>query len=108
MQQFKSAPSFQPPGTNFTKEQTEQIRRVVKSYLAGGLFSARKLADTPTDSNSVVPRGYVTANGSVAGRPPSSVAAVGQFYLNTQSNQPMWYTTAGWVNGVGSVVAGNI
>lgn len=97
----------QPQGVNFTKEQTELIKRVVKNYLGSGLFSSRKLTDTPTDNNSVVPKGYVTANGSVAGRPASSVASVGQFYLNTQNNQPMWYTTAGWVNGVGSVVAGN-
>lgn len=89
-------------------ELNNQIDARIKFFLQRGAFSARKLTDTPTDSLEVVNRRYVTNNGSVAGRPTSSVATVGQFYLNTQNNQPMWYTTAGWVNGVSSIVAQNI
>lgn len=107
MQQFRINQGSQPPGVNFTAQQTELIKRVVRNYLGSGLFSSRKLTDTPTDSNSVVPRGYVTANGAVASRPASSVATVGQFYLATDTNIPMWYTSAGWRNGVGSIVALN-
>lgn len=100
-QQFKSSPNFQPPGTNFTKAQTEQIVRVIKGYLDGRGFSARKLTDTPTDTNSMVPRGFVTANGAIADRPANPVT--GQFYL--AGTLPMWYSGTNWVNGVGSVIA---
>ncbi len=78
---------------------------MISDYNKTSAFTARTLTDTPTDANAVVPRRYVTMNGSVAGRPTSSVATVGQFYLDTQSNRPMWYTQAGWVNGIGSVIA---
>lgn len=71
-------------------------------------FSTRKLGDTPTDGYQLTPQKYVTANGSVAGRPKGSVATVGQFYLATDTRIPMWFTTnKNWVNGVGSVVASN-
>lgn len=68
-------------------------------------FIAHKVTDTPGDAYNPVNRHYVTANGSVAGRPTSSVAVVGQFYLPTDIGIPMWYTTGGWRNGVGSIVA---
>lgn len=103
--EFKPNQNFQPQGTNFAQDMNEQIRRVVREYLNSGLFSARKLGDTPTDRNSLIPRKYVTANGAVTARPTSSVATVGQFYLATDTNIPMWYTAGGWRNGAGSVVA---
>ena len=87
------------------KQIDERIRKLVPEILKGSAFTDRKVTDTPTDKNSVVPRGYVTANGSIAGRPTSSVAVVGQFYLGTDNNIPAWYTTAGWRNGVGSIIA---
>jgi len=82
-----------------------QIVKLLPVYLKTQAFTDRKVTDTPTDALSPVNRKYVTMNGSVAGRPSSSVAAVGQFYLDTQTNKPMWYTQVGWVNGVGSVIA---
>lgn len=87
----------------------ENIVKVVKEYLKTSAFTDRKLTDTPNDSLSVVNRRYVTLNGSVAGRPTSSVATIGQIYLATDlaTPTPMWYTTAGWRNGVGSIVAQN-
>lgn len=85
----------------------EGVLRVVQDYLKAGAFSARKLTDTPTDALSVVNRRFVTNNGSVAGRPSSSVAIIGQFYLSTDTNIPSWYTAAGWRNGVGSIIALN-
>lgn len=68
-------------------------------------FSTRKRGDTPTDALQLTPLKFVTMNGDVADRPNSSVATVGQFYLATDTNIPMWYSTGGWRNGIGSVVA---
>lgn len=84
-----------------------QIDTRVKFFLQRGAFSSRKLTDTPNDALEVVNRRYVTLNGAVTDRPVSSVATVGQFYFNTTTNTPMWYTAAGWRNSVGSVVALN-
>lgn len=83
----------------------KQVIKIVQDYLKAGAFSARKMADTPTDALSVVNRRYTNLNGPVASRPPSSVATVGQRYLATDTNIPMTFSNSGWVNGVGSVVA---
>ncbi len=83
----------------------DRIKAVLPIYLSGAAFTQRKTTDTPTDSLEVVNRRFVTANGSVAGKPTSSVAVYGQFYLNSDTNIPMWYTPQGWRNGVGSIVA---
>lgn len=83
----------------------EQIRKVVADYLKSSAFTDRKLTDTPTDANMIVPRKYVTANGAVANRPTSSVATVGQPYFATDTNIPMTFSSSGWRNGVGSIVA---
>lgn len=85
----------------------QQMMELIQKYMNQTGFSGRKLTDTPTDSLQMVNRKYVTQNGSVAGRPNSSVATIGQFYLDTNSNTPMWKVTAGWANGIGSIVAGN-
>ena len=85
----------------------EEILKVVQSYLKTSAYTDRKTTDTPTDALQVVPRKYVTNNGTVANRPVSSVAAVGQPYFATDTNIPMTYSTGGWVNGIGSVVAQN-
>ena len=85
-----------------------KIRTEIQKYLKSSAFTDRKLTDTPSDALQVVPRKYVTNNGTVANRPKSSVASIGQPYLATDTSIPMTYTAAGWVNGSGSVVAGNI
>ena len=90
---------------------TEEVKKVVEeeifkfTKLTG--LTTHKIADTPTDELSIVNRRFVTLNGSVVSRVSSSVATVGRFYLDTQSNIPMWKVSAGWVNGVGSIVASN-
>jgi hypothetical protein len=89
------------------EELNRKIDERVKKLFQTELFIQRKLTDTPTDALSVVNRKYVNLNGSVAGRPVSSVANIGQFYIDTGTNIPMWKVTAGWVNGVGSIVALN-
>jgi hypothetical protein len=85
----------------------KQIWDIVKEYMQTQAFSDRKLTDTPTDNLSVVNRRYVTLNGALTSRPVSSVATVGQRYFDTTNNVPIWYTTAGWRNSVGSIVALN-
>jgi hypothetical protein len=85
----------------------DTIKKEIPTYMKNAAFTDRKLTDTPTDSLSVVNRKYVTNNGLVANRPKSSVATVGQTYLATDTNIPMTYSSAGWRNGVGSIVALN-
>lgn len=89
----------------YEQDMRRLVIRFTKDYLQSSAFTDRKLTDTPTDKNQVVPRGYVTANGTVANRPMSSVATVGQPYFATDTNIPMTFSTGGWRNGVGSIVA---
>ena len=88
-----------------TKKIKELIRKEVPEILKSSAFTNRKLTDTPTDSLSVVNRKYVTNNGTLANRPASSVATIGQPYFATDTNIPMTWSATGWRNGVGSIVA---
>ena len=85
----------------------EQIEAIVKAYLKTSAFTDRKVTDTPTDAFSVVNRKYVNLNGTVANRPVSSVATIGQSYFATDTGIPMTYSAEGWRNGIGSIVALN-
>lgn len=89
-----------------TQKIDERIRKIVPEILKSSAFTNRKITDTPNDALQVVPRKYVTNNGTVANRPISSVAVVGQPYYATDTGIPMTYSSTGWKNGVGSVVAG--
>lgn len=89
---------------NIKKLIEEEVKKQLKK---SDSFTSRKISDTPTDSLGLVNKKFVTMNGSVATRISSSVATVGRFYLDTNTNIPMWKVTAGWVNGVGSIVASN-
>lgn len=93
--------------TQLEKQIDERIKKLVPEILQGSAFTDRKLTDTPTDNNSVVPRKYVTMNGAVASRPVSSVATIGQFYLATDTLLPMWKAAGGWINSAGSIIALN-
>lgn len=88
-------------------QQKIEIQNIVKEYLKTSAFTGRKLTDTPTDDLQVVPRKYVNLNGTVANRPKSSVASVGQSYFATDTAIPMTYSVGGWRNGSGSIVALN-
>lgn len=83
------------------------ILTVVKEYEKSGAFVGRKVIDTPVDAFSFVNRRFVTLSSNLGSRPVSSVAVVGQRFFDTTNNVPIWYTTAGWRNSVGSVVAQN-
>lgn len=89
------------------EEIKKQIENIVKEYIKSRSFTDRKITDTPTDDLSVVNRKYVTLSGAITARPVSSVATVGQRYFDTTNNVPIWYTTAGWRNSVGSIIALN-
>ena len=89
----------------------KEIKRIVieqiKGYNSAGAFTSRRLIDTPTDAYAVVNRRFVTLSSNLGARPVSSVAVVGQRFFDTSNNIPIWYTTAGWRNAVGSIVALN-
>ncbi len=89
------------------KQVDERIKKLVPDILKGSGFTDRKLGDTPTDNLALVPRKYVTNNGTVANRPLSSVATIGQPYYATDTFIPMTYSAQGWRNGNGSIVALN-
>lgn len=93
--------------TKLQNDIDERIKAVLPEYLKGNAFIDRKVTDTPTESYSVVPRRFVTANGTLANRPNSSVASIGQPYFATDTNIPMTFNGTNWVNGSGSVVALN-
>lgn len=92
----------------FKKDEIEeQIKKGVAEYLKQGGFTDRKLTDTPTDNLAVVNRKYTNLNGTMANRPNSSIATMGQKYFTTDTNQLMTFnsTTQKWYNGVASIVA---
>lgn len=90
-----------------TQKIKQQIIETLREYDKSAAFVGRKTTDTPTDAFSPVNRRFVTLNGALTARPVSSVAVVGQRYFDTTNNIPIFYTTAGWRNSVGSVVALN-
>lgn len=90
------------------KEEIEKvILEAIRTYDKNQGFSDRKVTDTPTDALSLVNRRFVTLSSNLTARPVSSVAVVGQRFFDLTNNVPIWYTTAGWRNSVGSVVAQN-
>ena len=85
----------------------EIIRKEVPEILRGSAFTVKKVTDTPNDSLSLVNRNYVNLSGSVASRPSSSVAQMGQRYFAIDTGIPMVYNRSSsvWANGAGSTVA---
>ena len=63
-------------------------------------FTSRKLADTPTDDLAVVPRKYITRNGTV--RPTTLIT--GEQFFDTSLGHPIWYDGTNWVDAVASIV----
>lgn len=75
----------------------DKIIKVVKDYLKTSAFTDRKLTDTPTDANQVVPRKFVTLHGATANRPTGSI--YGQYYFDDTLGYPIWYSSVAstWV-----------
>lgn len=91
--------------TELQKQIDERIKKLVPEILKGSAFTDRKLTDTPTDKNQVVPRGYVTMNGITANRPTASV--IGQSYFDTSiktNGAPVWWNGTGFVDATGTYV----
>ena len=85
-----------------------EVKNLIKEEVSKQMgFIARKVTDTPTDALSLVNRRFVTLSSNLGARPVSSVVVVGQRFFDTTNNTPIWYTTAGWRNSVGSIVAQN-
>ena len=85
----------------------KMIDERIKKQLQSNLFSSRKLTDTPTDDLMLVNRRYTNLNGTIATRPASVAAIVGQSYYATDIAMPVVYDGTNWRNGVGSIVAIN-
>lgn len=87
------------------KEIAEMIKNAVQK---SDRFSQRKVGDTPTDDNQLTPRGYINMFGSVAGRPASTLAKVGQQYFDTTGGRPIFFNSNNkWVDSTGSIIASN-
>lgn len=93
MDQFQPHPNT--PGLS------QLIAAEVAKQLQSGLFTARKLTDTPTDNLQVVNRRFVTLNGPSTNRPSGSV--MGQQYFDTTLASGRGKTIT-W-NGIGFVDA---
>ena len=76
------------------------VQETIRQELKGGLFSARKLTDTPTDDLQVVNRKYVNLNGST--RPNTSIT--GQRFFDTSVKTLITWDGTDWRNGIGSVI----
>ena len=76
-----------------------RARQVVREYLGRTGFTSKVVRDTPLDSFSLTNRKFVTANGTTALRPTSSI--VGQFYYDTTINRPLWWNGTGWSDAAG-------
>lgn len=84
----------------------EEIRKL-SDFLSRQAYS-RRVGDTPNDRLQLAPMKYVNLYGSVAGRPASVAATIGQQYFATDLSYPIYFgTNNAWVNGAGSIVAFN-
>lgn len=81
----------------------QQIRRLINDVLAS--FNKR-IGDTPNDALQLVNRDYVNLNGTLADRPTSSVAGVGQQYFATDLGKPIFFNGTKWADATSSVIAG--
>ncbi len=82
----------------------EIVDERIKQQVQFGMFTVRKLADTPSDDLQIVNRRYVTLNGTV--RPTSSV--LGQQFFDTTlasgRGAPIYWNGTGWVDATGTYV----
>jgi len=84
----------------------QDVKRIVNTVLKTS-FAQKRVGDTPTDNLQLVNRKYVNLNGSIAGRPASVTAVIGQQYYASDIAIPLVYDGAHWRNGVGSIIASN-
>ncbi len=79
----------------------DKVIEVVRGYFTNQAFTDLKITDTPKDANAIVPRKYVTLNGTTANRPTASVT--GQRYFDTTIGRPVYWNGSTFVDGAGSI-----
>ncbi len=88
----------------FRNRVKEIVDARVKEQVQFGMFTTRKLTDTPSDDLQIVNRRFVTLNGTV--RPISSI--VGQQFFDTTlasgRGKPIYWNGTGWVDATGTYV----
>lgn len=84
----------------------KEVKKLIQQELKTS-FVQKRVGDTPTDALQLVNRKYVTLNGTVANRPASLMAIIGQQYYATDINIPLFYDGTKWRNGIGSIIASN-
>lgn len=84
----------------------KEVKKLIQQELKTP-FVQKRVGDTPTDALQLVNRKYVTLNGTVANRPASLMAIIGQQYYATDINIPLFYDGTKWRNGIGSIIASN-
>lgn len=90
------------------EKQIEEIaKKTFRELIKSGTLTDKRVIDTPTEAFAPVNRRFVTLSSNIGSRPISSIAVVGQRFYDLTNNTPIWYTTAGWRNSVGSIVAIN-
>lgn len=91
---------------DFAPDFEERVKKIVSDYLKQSAFVDRKLTDMPTDDFQVVPRNFVTLNGTSANRPTGSV--LGQPYFDTTlasgRGKLITWNGTGFVDGTGAYV----
>lgn len=84
----------------------KEIERMID--LANRQLYSKRIGDTPNDALQLTPRKYVNLYGSVAGRPASVAATIGQQYFSTTNGFPIFFNTnKQWVTATGSIIASN-
>lgn len=76
------------------------IKETIRTEASSGMFTQRKLTDTPTDNLQVVNRKYVNLYGTT--RPATSV--IGQRFFDSSVMTLIVWDGSNWRNGVGSVI----
>jgi len=70
--------------------------------LAAANFNGRVKAEGAFNGNELTTKDQVMANGATGSRPGG--ASIGQFYLDTTLNKPIWYNGTSWIDATGATV----
>lgn len=92
----------QPGITIGNSHLADEVIEIINQYLQSGAFTSRIIGDTPTDTNQLTPRKWVTLNGASSARPTSSI--IGQRYYDTTINKPIWADGNHWRDATSSIV----
>ena len=83
-------------------------KEIEKMIWKSSSFTNRQLGDTPNDALQFSPRKYVNLSGTVAQRPASVAASLGQQYFATDLNKPLFFDGNNhWRDATSSIIASN-